>query len=80
MANPILPPSARRIAEESGGTLLEEYENYGLTCYRSERELPSGNIIVEEGWIETKVLPNGKVIHITRKHKDVTRETAENER
>ena len=80
MSNPILPPSASRIAQETGGTLLEQYTNHGLTCYRTEWELPNGIIMVEEGWIETKILPNGKAIHIAHKHKDITREQAENER
>ena len=79
MARDVLPPNARRIAEEQGGTLLEEYESRGLTCYRQEWELPNGNMMVEEGWITERELPNGNIVYTQRKHRDITREQAENE-
>lgn len=78
MAKRIKPPSARRIAEEAGEALLEKYEEEGLTVYRAEYPVGnSGNTIIEEGWLERTLLPNGKVLVQHKKLKNVSREWAE---
>ena len=59
----IKPANASRIANEIGGTVKEQYDSYGLTCFREEYEAgASGQILVREGYIEYSTLPNGKLI------------------
>ena len=79
MAN-IKPPSAHRIATEVGQRIKEQYDTYGLTCFREIYEAgSSGQQLVREGYIEYQQLPNGKVLAIKKITKVLTIEEAERE-
>ena len=75
----VLPPNARRIAEESGEKIVDEYNRIGLICYREEVKVgDSGQVMIREGYLKKGFLPNGKMIVTKVQTGLITKEYAEN--
>jgi hypothetical protein len=74
-------PDAARIALAAGPVIWSLYQTHGLMCFRTPlKPTPSGHVLVEEGYILPKTLPNGTTVHERVVTRTLTREEAVNVR